>query len=101
MSRDDMYFRNNIGPYAKESTDDTARAAIERANGGPVFVGADHSTNFLDEQAARRIRNKLAGDIHNTGQVARFVSLRQSASETPIEFVRRIVDAYLAELVDE
>lgn len=39
----------------------------------------------------------VASDTDTAHAVAQFTSLRQAAGETPIQFVRRIVSAYLTE----
>lgn len=63
------------------------------ARGACLYEHADEAT----ETAVETIRQHLADDIHAAGQVARFTDLRQAAGETPIEFVRRIVGAWLDE----
>jgi hypothetical protein len=65
---------------------------IGHASGCPE---ADHDRLV---EAATRLRTFIATDLHNTHAVATTVGLRQAAGETPIAFVRRIVDAYLAEV---
>ncbi len=84
-----------------ESLDAASIEAIERANGGPVILRMDLSSDYVDRLALSRVRALVINDIHHTGAVVRFVDLRQSASETPIQFVRRIVTAYCDEALTE
>lgn len=86
-----------------ESLDAAAMEAIERANGGPVPWGAAEHAAFsaqrADQQALMRVIGMISiADYKDAARVASAVSLRQSASETPAELVRRIALALLTEM---
>lgn len=49
--------------------------------------------------ALARVRALVATDTHNLCAVVAHTSLRQSASETPIQFLRRLITAYIDEAV--
>lgn len=81
------------------SLDDAAREAIERANGGPVYIGVDYPAEYLDNQALMRVLGLISiSDHRDADSAARTISLRQAASETPAEFMKRIATALLSEM---
>jgi hypothetical protein len=86
-----------------ESLDDAAREAIERANGGPVPY--ESSLPALKEEwrtrdALMRVIGKITlGEADPPAfDVVRTTNLRQSATETPADLVKRITLALLKEM---
>lgn len=90
-----MTVTDEEGRVLFESIDAAAQEAVERANGGPVSGGA---VIDLDREAALRAAGIVRFDPRACMDVARTISLRQAAGETPGQFVQRITLAVLDEL---
>lgn len=94
------YYFDDPAPADDHPLDTAAREAIERANGGTVFPPARTFVpmHYADRATLEHLRSAARHVEHDDAAaetVANSISVRQSATETPAQFVRRIALALL------